>query len=160
VETRRIFLVVMQEVTSCKRSRDCGDVYANKRRRGDEFVTSGRIWVEANKRAGRVGCCQSPPLQLHIYEFDSETRCVEVRRKGKYREVIFFFFFSVEICTYINNNNKIWNTQILAKFSAKHNCFRCSSFGFIHSQIIFRIYTRRQSHSALIVQQEYAGLRC
>lgn len=143
METWRIFLVVMQEVTSCKRSRDCGDVYANKRRRGDEFVTSRRIRVEANKRAGRVGCCQSPPLQLHIYEFDSETRCVEVRRGGKYRKVIFFSFFFFYRDMYVYKQQyEIWNAHILAKFSVKRSYFRCSSFGFIHSQIIFRIHTR------------------
>ena len=52
--------------------------------KGDEgeFAASGEIRVEANKRAGRggVGCCQSPPFQLHIYEFDFETRCRDSRK--------------------------------------------------------------------------------
>lgn len=69
-----------------------------------EFAASGEIRGEANKRAGRggVGCCQSPPFQLHIYEFDSETRCRGSEKSEISRGNPFFFFLG-----YINNNDEI-----------------------------------------------------
>lgn len=47
--------------------------------KGDEgeFAASGKIRVEGNKRAAE--CCPSPPLQLHIYEFDAMSRFEEER---------------------------------------------------------------------------------
>jgi len=83
-----------REATSRKRSREIAVMCMQIKGDESEFAASGEIRVEANKRAGRseVECCQSPSFQLHIYEFDSETRCRGSQKSEISRGNLFFSF--------------------------------------------------------------------